>query len=128
MHASRSRGINVVVFDEHAGSRGVLGFGLTARGYACSFADSEDAAVAAVKSGRPQAVIFDWCTRSGMRSELGSTMRDAARAIGRELLVIVTSSRDHPQTLGEDVDAYFAKPLDMRELIAFLEQRVAAPT
>jgi len=118
-------GIRVVIFDDHAGSRDVLGVRLATRGHACRVVETAEAAVAALTSDHPQVVIYDWRTRSGVYAGLASTMRKIAGASGRELLIIVTSSQDQPHPFDEDVDAYFTKPLDMGELIAFVETRLA---
>jgi len=118
-------GIRVVIFDEHAGSRDVLGFRLATRGHACRVVGTADAAVAALTSDQPQVVIFDWLTGSGVCAGLASMMREIAGASGRELLVIVTSSQDRPHAFDQDVDAYFTKPIDMGELISFIETRLA---
>ncbi len=110
---ARSR---VLVLDEHAGSRAVMGFALQQLGCTQLAVDTCEAALAALDTFLPHAVIYEWNLRKG--SGLGLARRLRERSKDRRLSIVAVSSLDEPSDfrVREPVDAYLTKPFRAAEL------------
>lgn len=112
----------VLIIDEHAGSRAILNYELGALGFDCVSFATVAAALAEFDDVAPHIVIYDWSPRREGCAGLARTLRDRAASRGRALRIIAVSVLEEPNGFvhAEAVDAFFTKPLQLRQVAAAL--------
>lgn len=114
------RVLRVLLLDEHPGSRRMLRFVLGTSGHHVASVGTPDEAMEVLRDFRPDAVVYDWDTRTGPLLGFGRQVRELVLTVRA---VIVMSTRDEPADFctEEGVDAYFTKPCAMGDLARQLE-------
>lgn len=122
-----SLGVQVLLLEDHSGSRTAMAVALEAAGYACTQVVDEEGALLAVARSRPHAVVYDFHPRSGARMGLARRLRDCAASAGIPIALIAISVLDEPPSLraSECVDGYLVKPFAPRDLEIMLATTVA---
>jgi DNA-binding response OmpR family regulator len=113
-----ARSGRVLVVDDNTLSRSVVTFGFSHRGWECLGAASAVAALDAIETFAPDAVVLEWVFRDGSGIGLARRLRSRSEELGRSLVVVVVSLANEPSGFREreDIDAYLTKPLDVAEI------------
>jgi DNA-binding response OmpR family regulator len=117
----------ILLVEDHADSANLLRTFLTLKGFDCQVCLDGWAAVQALESCRPLAVILD----VGLPKQSGVEVAQAIRARpdGDRFVIVGYSGYgrddDRQRALDAGMDAYFVKPSDVNELLGAIE-RVAA--
>jgi CheY-like chemotaxis protein len=114
----------VLVVDDDAMSRELLGVLLEAEGYAVELADSGEAALALLGSGKPapELVLTDVQMPGTSGARLAGKLR---RACGAETLLLAMSGSQPAEKSVARFDGFFLKPFKMEEIAAALSARKA---
>lgn len=111
------RGLRVLIVDHHPGSRRILHFALSARRHVCVAFECVTDALKAMEDVRPEVVVYDWTGVDA--ASAAARFRERSRC---PLVVVVTSVLEEPASLPiEAIDAFFVKPIAMREVIERIE-------
>lgn len=116
----------MLILDEHAGSRRMLGFILGSNGHQVCAAGTPDEALSLLREFHADGVVYDWSPRGELLRGLGRQLRASALSVRA---IVIVSSCDPPPAVCEEegVDAYFTKPCAMGEVARRLEALVRAP-
>ena len=123
-NAAAGRGLNLLVAEDNAVNRKLIGSMLDALGHACTFAEDGEQAVARAAEGGFDVVLMD--VQMPVLDGMGATSRiralDGDRA--RVAIIAVTANAmtgDREKYLAAGMDGYVSKPLSFANLAAALD-------
>jgi CheY-like chemotaxis protein len=126
-HDRPLRGVKVLVVEDNADSRELLGEALTLDGAHCTLACSGHEAYELFKAGPPYVLVSDIFMPDGDGFELiGRIRASPPEEGGRVPAVAISASCNFEQALMAGYHAFLPKPLDAEALVGTLEQLVRA--
>ncbi len=114
------RGASILVVEDDASNRALLGYVLRREGYAVLHAEDGPTALAVVRSGRPDLVLLDVGLPGMDGYEVTRRIRDDRRHATLPILLLTgrTSTSDVVQGLDAGADDFITKPFAEPELVA----------
>jgi len=112
---TQARAWRILVIDDHEDPRNSMCHALRLCGHRCRGASSSGAALGALLSFAPEAIVLDWALELGRGRQLAKLLRAHSTASKRPLPIFIVSDGELPDaapTLA-GIDGYFAKPVSM---------------
>jgi len=123
--------IHVLVADDHDANRHLATTILRKRGYQCTEVADGQQALAAIDRHPPDVVLMDVQMPNMDGFEATRAIREKEQASGQHLPIIALTahamSGDRQRCLASGMDAYLAKPLRPRELVALVDKLAGVP-
>jgi CheY-like chemotaxis protein/HPt (histidine-containing phosphotransfer) domain-containing protein len=130
--AQPSQRLRVLVADDHEANRQLATTVLTKRGHRCAEVTDGHEALTLLEREPIDIVLMDVQMPSMDGFQATAAIRDKERTTGRHLPIIALTAHamkgDREKCLAAGMDAYLAKPLRPRELVALVESIVQAST
>lgn len=126
-HSERQPGHHVMIVDDDAGIRDMLGLALEDEGFTVTTAESGERALAILRDTPVDLIISDVRMPHGD----GTFLLDAVRRVNPRVPVFILMSGftdlTESEALARGADAFFHKPYRLEELLEALEQHLGPP-
>lgn len=110
----------ILVVEDEAAIRGMIGFGLRRAGFEVLEAGDARAARAALVDRRPDLVLVDWMLPDSSGLELTRALKRGADTVNLPVIMLTARAEESDKVAGLDsgADDYMTKPFSTRELLA----------
>ncbi len=111
---------NILIVDDEAAIRQMLGFALTGDGYRCIEAGNTDEAQTCIAEIRPDLILLDWMLPGISGVDFARRLKRNPKLDGIPIIMLTAKGEEADKIKGLDsgADDYITKPFSTRELLA----------